>query len=81
MPESSSPRSLPFAQRVAALPEGQRTRDVSTESAEVAWMAAREAIAQADAGELALMPPTYLTSLEVGGFDGPDAVLAAVLAM
>ena len=62
---------------VARLPEGQRTRDVSTESAEVAWLPARHAISQADAGELALMPPTYLTSLEVGAFDSPDAVVQA----
>lgn len=60
---------------VALLPEGQRTRDVSTESSSVAWMPARVAAAQADAGELALMPPTYLTSLEIGTHDSPAAVL------
>ena len=62
---------------VALLPEGQRTRDVSTESSSVAWLPARVAAAQADAGELALMPPTYLTSLEVGAYDAPADVLAA----
>ena len=62
---------------VAALPEGQRTRDVSSESSSVTWLPAREAAEQADAGDLAMMPPTYLTSLEVGRYATPDDVLAA----
>ncbi|WP_134767885.1 NUDIX hydrolase [Nocardioides sp. 1609] len=61
---------------VAALPEGQRTRDVSSESSSVVWLPARTAADQADAGELAMMPPTYLTSMEVGSFTTPDEVLA-----
>ncbi|MGA8256614.1 MAG: NUDIX hydrolase [Nocardioides sp.] len=61
---------------VAALPEGQRTRDVSSESSSVTWLPARVAADQADAGELALMPPTYLTSMEVGSYETPDEVLA-----
>ncbi|WP_127479230.1 NUDIX hydrolase [Nocardioides pantholopis] len=61
---------------VAALPQGQRTRDVSTESSSVTWLPARVAAEQADAGELALMPPTYLTSLEVGTHADPEEVLA-----
>jgi 8-oxo-dGTP pyrophosphatase MutT (NUDIX family) len=61
---------------VALLPEGQVTRDVSTESSSVAWIPARAAAEQADAGELALMPPTYLTSLEVGEHASPEEVLA-----
>jgi len=60
---------------VAALPVGQVTRDVSSESSSVTWLPARVAVDQADAGELALMPPTYLTSLEVGSFGSPDEVL------
>ena len=62
---------------VASLPLGQVTRDVSTESSSVAWIPARVAADQADAGELALMPPTYLTSMEVGSLGSPDEVLAA----
>ena len=62
---------------VAALPEGQRTRDVSSESSSVTWLPARQAADLADAGELALMPPTYLTSIEVGRFATPEEVLAA----
>lgn len=61
---------------VALLPEGQRTRDVSTESSSVTWLPARVAALRADAGELALMPPTYLTSLEIGTHETPAEVLA-----
>lgn len=62
---------------VAALPEGQRTRDVSPESSEVVWLPARVAADRADAGEVLMLPPTYLTCLEVGTFQTPDAVLEA----
>ncbi len=60
---------------VALLPLGQVTRDVSSESSEVAWIPARVAAEQADAGALALMPPTYLTSMEIGTHASPDEVL------
>ncbi|MBZ5739067.1 NUDIX hydrolase [Nocardioides mangrovi] len=59
---------------VASLPEGQVTRDVSTESSEVAWIPARTAAVQADTGDLALMPPTYLTSMEIGEHASPAEV-------
>ncbi len=62
---------------VASLPEGQRTRDVSSESSSVAWMPALEAVQAVDDGELMMMPPTYLTCLEVGQHADPAAVLAA----
>lgn len=62
---------------VAELPAGQVTRDVSTESSSVTWLPARVAADQADAGELALMPPTYLTSMEVGTYATPADVLHA----
>jgi 8-oxo-dGTP pyrophosphatase MutT (NUDIX family) len=62
---------------VAALPPGQRTRDVSSESASVTWMPALGACDAADAQEIGMMPPTYVTCLEVGQYADPDAVLAA----
>ena len=62
---------------VARLPEGQVTRDVSSESSHVVWLPAAEAADQADRGELAMLPPTYLTCLEVGTLGDVDAVLAA----
>lgn len=62
---------------VALLPEGQLTRDVSTESSSVHWVPARVAADQADRGELAMLPPTYLTCLEIGEHDSPEEVLGA----
>ena len=62
---------------VAELPEGQRTRDVSGESDLVTWLPAAEALRQGDAGTIALMPPTYLTCLDVAAHATPADVLAA----
>ena len=62
---------------VAALPEGQRTRDVSSESDLVAWAPVSDALARVDAGEFLMLPPTYLTCLEVGQHASPAAVLEA----
>ncbi|NEB57440.1 NUDIX hydrolase [Streptomyces griseus] len=46
---------------VAALPEGQRTRDVSTEADRTVWIDPAEAARRYDAGELLMMPPTVTT--------------------
>ncbi|MFI5624654.1 NUDIX hydrolase [Nocardioides sp. NPDC051685] len=62
---------------VARLPEGQVTRDVSSESSSVHWLAAAEAVDQVEAGELAMMPPTYLNCLEVASIGAVDDVVAA----
>jgi 8-oxo-dGTP pyrophosphatase MutT (NUDIX family) len=65
---------------VATLPSGQRTRDVSTESSSVTWMPALAACDAVDAEELGMMPPTYVTCLEVGQYAEPAAVLAVARA-
>ncbi|WP_372727537.1 NUDIX hydrolase [Nocardioides sp.] len=63
---------------VARLPVGQITRDVSTESSSVTWLPAIDAADAADAGEMLMMPPTYLTCLEVGQYaDAGEAFAAA----
>ena len=62
---------------VADLPAGQRTRDVSTESDQVIWLPAMRAVAEAEQQQLFMLPPTYLTCLEVGQYADPGAVLAA----
>jgi 8-oxo-dGTP pyrophosphatase MutT (NUDIX family) len=62
---------------VATLPAGQLTRDVSTESSSVTWMGALDAASAVDAGQLLMLPPTYLTCLEVGLHSSPREVLAA----
>ena len=62
---------------VAALPPGQRTRDVSSESSSVTWLPALGACDAVDTLELGMMPPTYVTCLEVGQYADPAAVLEA----
>ncbi|MEU2790619.1 NUDIX hydrolase [Streptomyces sp. NPDC007100] len=46
---------------VAALPEGQRTRNASTEADRTVWIRPAEAAAGYDSGELLMMPPTIST--------------------
>ena len=65
---------------VAELPEGQRTRDVSTESDHVVWLPAIRAVEQAEAREILMLPPTYITSLEVSQYADPQAVVDAAAA-
>jgi 8-oxo-dGTP pyrophosphatase MutT (NUDIX family) len=62
---------------VAELPEGQRTRDVSTESDQVTWLPAMEAVSQVENQEMLMLPPTYLTCLEMGQYGDPAGVLEA----
>jgi 8-oxo-dGTP pyrophosphatase MutT (NUDIX family) len=62
---------------VAVLPEGQVTRDVSSESDHVVWMPVREIIDAVDDGRLAMLPPTYATCLELYGFTSAASALAA----
>jgi 8-oxo-dGTP pyrophosphatase MutT (NUDIX family) len=61
---------------VALLPEGQVTRDVSTESSSVTWLPALSAVSAVEGGDMFMLPPTYLTCLEVGQYADPAAVLA-----
>ncbi|MBW8751610.1 MAG: NUDIX hydrolase [Propionibacteriales bacterium] len=62
---------------VAELPEGQRTRDVSSESDQVVWLPALRAVEQAEAREILMLPPTYITSLDVAQYADPQAVIDA----
>jgi 8-oxo-dGTP pyrophosphatase MutT (NUDIX family) len=62
---------------VAALPAGQRTRDVSTESDQVAWLRPALAVDAAHRGEMRLLPPTLVTLTELSAYDSVAAVLAA----
>ncbi len=61
---------------VAALPEGQRTRDVSSESSSVEWRPALGAADVVDGGDMFMLPPTYITCLEVGQHDKVSEVMA-----
>ncbi|NUU26266.1 MAG: NUDIX domain-containing protein [Streptomycetaceae bacterium] len=62
---------------VAALPEGQRTRDVSGEADRVTWAAPADALAGLKAGELGMLPPTIETLRNLSAFDSPEAARAA----
>ena len=62
---------------MAELPEGQRTRDVSTESDHVVWLPVATALEQAEAREILMLPPTYITSLQVAEYADPQAVIDA----
>jgi 8-oxo-dGTP pyrophosphatase MutT (NUDIX family) len=62
---------------VAQLPEGQVTRDVSSESDQVVWMPVRDVIDAVDRKQMAMLPPTYATCLELYDFAEPAAALAS----
>jgi len=66
---------------VAAMPTGQVTRDVSTESSSVAWMSLRAAIAAVDAEQMLMLPPTYTTLCELYDCRTPDDALTHAAAL
>jgi 8-oxo-dGTP pyrophosphatase MutT (NUDIX family) len=60
----------------AALPAGQRTRDVGGEASEVAWVAPRTALSAGERGEIRLFPPTAVTLSELAACGDLKTVLA-----
>ncbi|MEV7418694.1 NUDIX hydrolase [Streptomyces sp. NPDC089919] len=62
---------------VAALPEGQRTRNASTEADRTVWIRPAEAAAGYDKGELLMMPPTISTLRSLEPYGTAAAALAA----
>jgi 8-oxo-dGTP pyrophosphatase MutT (NUDIX family) len=62
---------------VAALPAGQRARDVSGEADLTVWLRPGDAVAAARAGERAMLPPTVRVLEELAGFEDTGSVLAA----
>lgn len=62
---------------VAALPAGQRTRDVGGEADRVAWVRPSDALAAAASGEMGMLPPTAFTLSEMAAYPDVAAVLAA----
>ncbi|AWS39974.1 NUDIX domain-containing protein [Streptosporangium sp. 'caverna'] len=62
---------------VAALPPGQRTRDVGGEADQVAWVRPADALDRAKNGEIFLMPPTHRTLGELSAYEKVPDVLAA----
>jgi 8-oxo-dGTP pyrophosphatase MutT (NUDIX family) len=61
----------------AALPPGQRTRDVGGEAEQVAWARPAEAIQAARARELFLLPPTAACLAGLAGYHDVPAALRA----
>ncbi|UXY28929.1 NUDIX hydrolase [Streptomyces sp. HUAS TT20] len=61
---------------VAVLPEGQRTRNASTEADRTVWIRPQEASDSYDKGELTMMPPTIATLRQLA----PHATAAETLA-
>ncbi|MFC9847917.1 NUDIX hydrolase [Streptomyces sp. NPDC060223] len=62
---------------VAALPEGQRTRNASTEADRTVWIRPADAAASYDKGELLMMPPTIATLRRLTAYDTAADALAA----
>jgi len=62
---------------VAALPTGQRTRDVGGEADHAQWLAPATAVARHLEGDLGMLPPTVVTLRELSSYDRVADVLAA----
>lgn len=62
---------------VAALPEGQRTRNASTEADRTVWIRPGDAADGYDRGELLMMPPTITTLRALRPYDSAAQALKA----
>ncbi|MET9124379.1 NUDIX hydrolase [Streptomyces sp. NPDC004528] len=62
---------------VAALPDGQRTRNASTEADRTVWIRPEDATDGYDKGELLMMPPTVATLRQLVPYGSAADVLAA----
>jgi 8-oxo-dGTP pyrophosphatase MutT (NUDIX family) len=69
---------------LAALPSGQRARDLSGEADQVAWMRPVDAVSAAEKGEVAMLPPTWSVLEDLAAYgtvaEALDAAEARVLA-
>jgi 8-oxo-dGTP pyrophosphatase MutT (NUDIX family) len=62
---------------VAALPKGQRARDVAGEADHAAWVRPADALAERERGERIMVPPTAMTLEDLTGYDTVAEVLEA----
>ncbi|MEU9188274.1 NUDIX hydrolase [Streptomyces sp. NPDC048484] len=62
---------------VAVLPEGQRTRNASTEADRTVWIRPADAMAGYESGDLLMMPPTIATLRRIGAYATAAEALAA----
>jgi len=65
---------------LAALPAGQRTRDVSSEADRVTWMRPVDALASVRRGEMSMLPPTYQTLASLVAVSDVQSALEAAAA-
>jgi 8-oxo-dGTP pyrophosphatase MutT (NUDIX family) len=61
---------------VAAVPPGQRPRDVSGEADDTVWLPVAAAVAQHEAGALAMLPPTIRSLRELSAYPSVADALA-----
>ncbi|MGH8891702.1 MAG: NUDIX hydrolase [Actinomycetes bacterium] len=61
---------------VAAVPQGQLPRDVSSEADRAAWVPVRRSLAEHDAGRMAMLPPTVQALRDLASLVDVDAVLS-----
>lgn len=73
----SEPRRFDTRFFVAALPQGQLTREVGGESDGVHWMRPADALSAHRRGELPMLPPTAVTLSDMSPYPNVAAVLAA----
>jgi 8-oxo-dGTP pyrophosphatase MutT (NUDIX family) len=64
---------------VAAVPPGQRARDISGEADHAVWLPVAEAVAGFERAELPMLPPTIVALRELAAYDRVDDVLAATV--
>ncbi|HEX6577086.1 MAG TPA: NUDIX hydrolase [Jiangellaceae bacterium] len=62
---------------LAALPAGQRARDLSGEADEVAWMRPADAVAAAETGTVSMLPPTWSVLEDLAGYGTVTEALGA----
>jgi hypothetical protein len=62
---------------VAAVPDGQRARDVSGEADRAVWLPVADAVEEFDQGRLPMMPPTIVCLRELAAYDTVSQVLSA----
>jgi 8-oxo-dGTP pyrophosphatase MutT (NUDIX family) len=62
---------------VAAMPDGQRTRDVGGEADRVVWVRAADALAANSRGEMSMLPPTLAALTDVAPWSTVAEVMAA----
>lgn len=73
---ASEPRRYDTHFFLAELPAGQQARSDEAESDELVWVAPARAMEGGMVGEVALLPPTWVTLMQLASFDSVAALLA-----